>query len=1252
MKQSRRGTWAIAVTLLLFCLAAPHHLAAQSGTGTLTGTVVDGQGASVPGALVEVTEQATGATRNATSDGDGSFRLAGLPAGLYTIDVSLTGFAPVRMTSVPLAPAEVRSLERVQLKVGQLTETVTVAANTAAVQTATSSRMGTVTAEQLTNLPMKGRDIWGLMAVVPGVQDTNMGRNFTTWTSMAGITINGMPNTAKVVVMDGVNIIDELGTNAMVNPNIDAVGEVQVISNGFTAENGRSSGGLIIMTTKSGTNQIRGSGWYNARRTEWTANEYFRKKQNLGKPLYHVNIPGYSIGGPILIPKVVPRGKAFFFVSQEYTDDLRASTPSRVNYPTALERQGDFSQTYFGTASGPGQGTLQVITDPLTGQPFPGNRIPADRINALGQKLLNLLPMPNNIYNPQPGQYNAANSTYETLPLHSRTNTTLRFDVVHSSSLRGSYRFIKDREDNISNNAFAPGIGVANNAVPGYISTGGLTMVLGNSIVNEMTSGFAHNSYSWIPGTGDHFEDYRQYYRSAAGVDPPRLEPFASYSDPQQWGYAQADQYPYLPTMNYTGGSRTALANFNPASAAGRILPAANRNDRWSFQNDLSWTVGRHNLKFGVSTEWASKTEPLSPDYRGNYLFGHDAQNPLSTGNGYANALLGAFTTYTELTDRVDRDRRHWYTEGYAQDSWRMKPGFTLDYGVRMTHTGGYYDTRQSTAGFYEPGWDARQAPRLYVPVCTTGVAGNVACPANSQRAVDPANPSALLPSAFVGNLVPGSGSQINGMRADGYPGLRPGEYFKFPSFVAAPRVGFAWDINGDGKQALRASGGTFYAVPTRGFQDAGWEQFVGVAPSAFTRVVRWATFSDIENFATSGKSFVETPIDAVYAGGETRSLERSYNLNVTYQRDIGFNTTAEVAYVGSWAYSGGRAQDINRPVNNLYLYGNPNNLFNGNAKATNLLRTEFPGLGSVQQWFDEKDGFTVNNNILRYHSMQLNVQRRLNRGLQMGMAYTLAKGEGWNGYSPEILEADPTGELNRLKYWGPTSNNRVHNLVVNYSYIIPNALPNTPVAKWIFDDWQIAGVTRFMSGQATQPTCTSNNTGIANTNPTLTPGWVGSGGGGGAANRTWSCMLTGEPVFEVTRDPNLAEEDQLHFNPRAFAMPQPLSATVGNFGNVPLGILRHPSFWNWDLTLSRGFSAKALGANAQARVQLQLYNIFNTAQFTNLNTALTFQDDPNVPGVDNLLLTSTQHGRYTAPAGQAGTNPPRQFGLTVRLDF
>ena len=284
---------------------------------------------------------------------------------------------------------------------------------------------------------------------------------------------------------------------------------------------------------------------------------------------------------------------------------------------------------------------------------------------------------------------------------------------------------------------------------------------------------------------------------------------------------------------------------------------------------------------------------------------------------------------------------------------------------------------------------------------------GNQTCAANNQRAYDPANPAVLLPSAFIGNLVPGTGSQINGMVADGYPGHAAGRVLR-----ASRR---SWRRRASGSPGTSTATASRRCGRRRASSTRSPRAGRGKASSARRRrrSTAWSggrRFDDIENFATSDKTFVETPINAQYAGGETRSLEKSYNLNVTYQRDIGFSTTAEVAYVGSWTYAGGRTEDINRPVNNLYLLADPSRMFNGNALDTNLLRTNYPGMGSINQWIDAKDGDTVNNNTLRYNAMQVNVQRRLNRGLQMGLAYTLAKGEGWTGYNPDFLEADPDG--------------------------------------------------------------------------------------------------------------------------------------------------------------------------------------------------------------------------------------------------
>ncbi|MGH9163629.1 MAG: carboxypeptidase regulatory-like domain-containing protein, partial [Vicinamibacteraceae bacterium] len=473
-----RRAWRLLQLVVLIGLGAAVDVAAQqSATGTLTGTVVDSTKASVPGATASAIEGTTGAIRTGISNEQGLFRIPALPPGRYSLRVELSGFRSVTVTDILLVTTEVRDVGTVTLQLGEQTEEVTVTAGVTPVQVRSSSRYSTVMSEQLTNIQMKGRDIYGLMAILPGVQDTNLNRDFTTWTSMRDVTINGAPVVNKNIVVDGVSVVDEGGAgNAFVNPNIDAVGEVQVLANGFTAENGRNNGGLINMTVKSGTSELRGSGWYNARRDKWNANDYLRKREALPKPLYRVNISGYSVGGPVVIPKLFDSRKSdrklFFFASQEYTDDARPSSVVRANLPTERERRGDFSDTRLPN------GDIQSIIDPRNGQPFPGNIIPGDRIDPTGRALLDLLPTPNGVTNPVPGEEFTSNSAFDETPLHSRTNHVLRIDGVLSQTLRASFTFMRDREDNWRGSDFAPGLGWVNNFVPGWIYSGKLTHVL------------------------------------------------------------------------------------------------------------------------------------------------------------------------------------------------------------------------------------------------------------------------------------------------------------------------------------------------------------------------------------------------------------------------------------------------------------------------------------------------------------------------------------------------------------------------------------------------------------------------------------------------------------------------------------------------------------------------------------------------------------------------------------------------------
>ncbi len=1200
MNRLPRSIVAMGLLAGIMCVVNDRNANAQTATSTLVGTVVDDTGAVVPGATVTATHMATTTVRNGTSNEAGLFRIPALAPGEYSLAIELSGFKSVTVQQIQLVSSETRDLGRLALEVGTQAESVTVTAEVTPVQVASSERGATVTGDQLQNIQLKGRDIFGFASILPGVLDTNTSRDFTTWTSMRDVSINGAPWGSKNVLLDGISIIDEgANQNAFVNPNIDAVAEVRVLSNGFQAEHGRNSGGTISIVTKGGTNQLRGSVWYNARRDKWNANDFISNSKGLEKPLYKVNISGYSVGGPVLIPKLLTGDgvKLFFFGSQEFTSDARPVETVIANLPTEAERRGDFSNTRQTN------GALLVIRDPQTGQPFPGNVISQDRIDSLGRALLNLLPLPNGYTDPRPGQQFVANFQNQQSPEHNRRNDVLRIDAELTASTRFNVKYMHYKEETLTFNQIAPGVGGVLNFVPGWVLSGNLNQVLSGTMVNELTVGFGHNNFGNRRPDGF---DYEDYFRSST-LDPPRLRPFGEAGPPGVIAGLQNDEWPYLPTLTFAGGNRANLAGFFPGTRvnASRVLPQANRNDRISLQDDLSKTMGRHNLKTGIYVEYSSKTEPtVGTNYMGNFNFGSNVTNPLDTGYGYANALLGVFQTYTESTNRLNPDLRQWQIEGYVQDSWRIHPRLTLDFGVRITHNGPYTE-KYTNAGFFPELWNSASVPRLYEPICLSGVPGNQTCPAADRAAIDRATGSTVS-FAYVGNVVPGSGDLINGIKAGGRSGK--GDYYDYPTLVPAPRVGFAWDVNGDSKTALRASAGVFH----NRIGASSYGAFRGQPPTSYDKVIRNATINEIPNLANAT---VDSPISIGVAGGE-REVERAYEWNVALQRDLGFSTVVEIAYIGNLVRHSQQNLELN-PIP-LYAYGDPKNLFNNAAVSPNFLRQQYPGLGSLSEAVTDVAS-------LDYHGLQISAQRRLHAGLQLGAAYTLSKAEGIQGWDP-YTSAEGEDAL-RERYWGPTSTDRRHVLNVNYSYEIPNLFPTVRGLSALFGDWQISGITKYISGAAAQPTCSSNNAGVVNSDPSLTGFTTNSITG-------VRCELVGDPYSGMTSggDPTTA----VQFNTAAFAMAQPLSATVGNFGNTPIGILRLPSWSNWDMTLAKRIRA----GRANVRLQFQAYNVFNQVQFTTIGTTYTFT------GPNNSVNNNSETGRYTA------VNPGRQLGITARVEF
>jgi len=259
----------------------------SSQTSTMLGLVTDPADATVSNAVITVTEQATGAVREGQSSSDGLFRFNNLPPGSYKLRVQAPGFKALELAGIDLASSETRNLGKLVLQLGALTEQVTVTAQVAVVQTASSERSSLVSGEHLNDLSLKGRDPFGYLALLPGVVDLTASRDLESAYSMDGISINGMISRSKNVAVDGFTEMDEGGNyTAFVTPNQDSIAEIRVLTNGYQAEYGRQAGGTINVITKGGARDFHGSGHWDHRGEYLNANTFFNNRQGIQRPLY------------------------------------------------------------------------------------------------------------------------------------------------------------------------------------------------------------------------------------------------------------------------------------------------------------------------------------------------------------------------------------------------------------------------------------------------------------------------------------------------------------------------------------------------------------------------------------------------------------------------------------------------------------------------------------------------------------------------------------------------------------------------------------------------------------------------------------------------------------------------------------------------------------------------------------------------------------------------------------------------------
>ena len=1164
----------------------------QSDNGILLGTVVDPSQAVVPGATVTLRNIATGKVATTKTDKDGVFQFPSTLVGSYSLQVNAPSFKAYDLSGIAVLSAETRNLGMLRLEIGSNTQQVTVTAGATPVQTSSTEVNQTIETAKLEELSAKGRDPFQFFDLMPGVVDTSTSRDNPTYNMLQGININGMSGISNVShLLDGVHAVDAALTTMYVNPNIDAIAEVSVLTNGFQAEYGRNNGGVINFVTKNGTSQFHGTAHWDHRNEDLNANSFFNNRSGVVRPLYRYMIAGYSIGGPAYIPKLLNKKKdrLFFFLSQEFTQIKVPTTVSTANEPTAQERTGNFSDLKNSL------GQLIPVLDPLTETQFPGNIIPSNRIDPTGQAILNLYPAPNGYVNPAPGQQYTANSIFYGTPDHTHSDTIMRFDGNITSKLTAYYRLGLDRE--VIGSAFpvSPGVGYQNNLIPGISSAIHVTYTISPTLIAETLVGFGHNNYAF-----DYPNGYSQFYRTSS-LNPPLLFslPAAKTVSCGLLGSCQAYP-PYLPEMVMGGGNTVGEANYVPFNTS-FFDPYSNWSHDYTAQEDVTKIYGNHRFKAGFIIQRNYQVAPnYGQIYPGYYNFASTTANPIDTGSGYSNTLLGVFQTYQQSTGRVWPELQFWQPEGYIQDSWRVTPKFTLEIGVRFDHQQAGYDTSQGVSNFYPSLYTTANAPVLYLPGCKVPVSSTGTCSSANQVAVNPLT-GAQTYNALVGTAL--SGSVVDGMHVDGLTGN--GHFFSYAPINVAPRLGFAWDPFGNGKTVIRASGGIFF---NRGGL-YGVISGEGVAPVVYTPIVY---YSYINNIPSLGNNEVFSPTNG-QEYNPRQAVEYTQNFNFTMQRDIGFSTVLSLAYVGTFDRDASESLMVN-PIPYL-AYENPANVFNNTEINQNFLRTNYPGMGSITYG-------TSGLSSVNYNSLQFTASRRSSHGLFYSVAYTFSKALGSSSPDPYHTGMPITDELGqtvtlpsaRQFLYGPTTLDRTHVLAVNYSYLLPKTSRGFKALRSVINDWTLSGTTLAQTGAAVSPTC-SSTAAFPFSDPTLT----GEAGTAQAAR----CQ-------EIANPASFSQSFYNNFNTTAFAL-----APVGSFGNTGLGILRQPGWVNFDMALDKTVVVRE---RLHLRIRWQAYNVFNHAEFNQIGTTYTF----NATGVN----TNTQTGQYTS------TLNPRQQELSIRAVF